>query len=1793
MNARDIEWALREYIAGLLHQAPEDVDPTYSLSMLGLDSVDYVDVAAFARGKFGVALKPEVLYELNSVREAAERIAGLMSAAGPGGPGAPAAGEPRLATPASAPAGAAAAYGDREIAIIGASVRLPGARSLDALWDLVARGQSMIRDFPAERAPAADPDAEPPAYLKGAFVEDVDAFDAPFFGISPREAVAMDPQQRLLLECAWHAFEDAGRSMERLSGSDTAVFIGASSFDYYELLLQTQAARTTHIGTGVSHAILANRVSQYFNLRGASEAIDTACSSSLVALARAVEVLRRGESELALVGGVNVLASRTPFQVFADAGMLSPEGACRPFDDAAAGYVRGEGAACVVLKRAAAAVRDGDRILAVIRGAAVRHSGRTNSLTAPSPRAQADVIVAAMKDAAVDPASIGYVEAHGTGTPLGDPVEVRGLREAFARLHGERGRVDVPPHFFIGSVKAQLGHLEAAAGMAGLLKVVAALSRRAVPGSPYLNQLNRHVDLDSAPFRLPLQVVPWEGAQGGVALPAGPRRAGVSSFGFGGVNSHVVLEEAPAAAAAARTAAPLQPRLFLLSARSAAALRALREELADDLASRAFPDLGAEANHLADLAFTLGHGRTPLTFRLAIVASRAAELVEKLRQPSREEWADDVRSGAARGDPPPEAETPGGPQLLDRLRDRATWGDLRALGERWISGVALDWTSVFPRGEASFIPLPAYPFARERFWPRPAGAASARPAFHQARWVPRPAGPPIPGTSSVLVLVAGGRGRKVAEAVGRALPRRPLTVAAWPPDEAQGLQEKLGPQSAVLDLSALDDGLPEDDGRVLRKLELLLQLVGGRLKKGEPLTLVQATAGLSRNLAGAQDSGIYKLAGAEYRSCQSKTVDFAEEGFDAEAAGAALALELEHHDGETEIAYQAGERLARVMEPVAVPEGAAQHEEGVALITGGTGDVGLRVAQDLVDRGFRALLLTGRRPLSPEKQEVVEALRRRGATITFYRGELDDARSLGQALSAFREAHGRITHVFHCAGTADRRAPALYQKTAQSMAAVLAPKVGALRVLHELFVHEPPRAFVLFSSASAVAPRLAAGVLDYAAANRFLDLFAQQQHALRRRYYRSVQWTRWQGLGLARSATIAPDGGGRPLAAEQCLEALHRILAAGESAGPVLCVMAEGDPSLAAVRTAPAPRPAAAAAAAPPPPPPPQLPAQAPAPDGVRAQLRAMVAQELEMAESRLDDEATFEQLGIDSIVLTGLVGRIEAWIGREVDPSELIRCNSIAAVARHLAGLMAAGAAAAPEAATGSGIAAGTEPAPPRESGPFRVAVIGMACRFPGAPDKETFWRNLASGQDSVAEVPRSRWDAGALHSSRPEPGKTNSRWGGLVEGLELISPSLFGLTAEEAADMDPLIRLFTECGLGAAVDSPYGREGLRGRRVGVFVGARMSRYAERIPVPGKHSVTCVGQNFISAYISHLLDLRGPSLVLDSACSSSLAAIHLACQSLRSGDSELALAGGVEVLLDEKPYLFLSAAHALSPDGRCRAFDEKANGFVPGEGAGCVLLKPLDQALKDGDPVWAVIDGSAMNNDGHTLGVTTPGVEGQVDVISRALKNAAVSPRDISYVEAHGTGTMIGDPIELRALARAFAHDPPARCAVGTVKSNVGHLLSAAGVASFIKVALALHHRLLPPTLHCQRVNPRFEFDRTPFFPLREAQAWEGGGTRRAGISSFGFGKTNVHLVLEERPESARRPADLRASVPAIPPESKVYAWRPVQPPPPAPLTAPPAPPTMAAPPAPAGPPLLALEEITFEEITGETPVR
>ncbi|MBN1122610.1 MAG: acyltransferase domain-containing protein, partial [Anaerolineae bacterium] len=525
------------------------------------------------------------------------------------------------------------------IAIIGAGCRFPGGASTpDAYWRVLTSGEHTSTEVPPDRWDLKyyDPDPDIPGKYYSpysCFIDQVRGFDAQFFEISPREAASLDPQQRLLLEVAWEAVENANLTPAQLAKRQTGVFVGISSFDYSQMMIdETEAEDTSaYSGTGNSHSTAAGRLSYFLKLTGPNLAVDTACSSSLVALHLAARSLHLGECDAALVGGVNLMLSPMLSIAFSKARMLAADGRCKAFDRAADGYVRSEGCGIVVLKRLADALADGDRILAVIRGSAVNHDGPSSGLTVPSQQAQERVIRDALHAAGLSPADIGYVEAHGTGTAVGDPIEAAALADVF----GPDRSADNP--LIIGSSKTSVGHMEAASGMAGLIKSLLALQHQEIPPHLHFEELNPLIDWDGLPFEINTAQQPWQ--------PGKSRLVSINNFGFSGTNAHIVLEEfAPVddePAASVDVERPLH--LLTLSAKSENALQTLAGAYADHIASTSHP--------LADIGYTANTSRAHFDERLALAAESAAEAAEKLAAYAAGERVRDIRSGH-RGDKP-------------------------------------------------------------------------------------------------------------------------------------------------------------------------------------------------------------------------------------------------------------------------------------------------------------------------------------------------------------------------------------------------------------------------------------------------------------------------------------------------------------------------------------------------------------------------------------------------------------------------------------------------------------------------------------------------------------------------------------------------------------------------------------------------------------------------------------------------------------------------------------------------------------------------------------------------------------------------------------------------------------------------------------------------------------------------------------------------------------------------------------------------------------------------------------
>ncbi|MEV7283118.1 beta-ketoacyl synthase N-terminal-like domain-containing protein [Streptomyces sp. NPDC093252] len=507
-----------------------------------------------------------------------------------------------------------------------------------------------------------------------------------------------------------------------------------------------------------------------------------------------------------------------------------------------------------------------------------------------------------------------------------------------------------------------------------------------------------------------------------------------------------------------------------------------------------------------------------------------------------------------------------------------------------------------------------------------------------------------------------------------------------------------------------------------------------------------------------------------------------------------------------------------------------------------------------------------------------------------------------------------------------------------------------------------------------------------------------------------------------------------------------------------------------------------------------------------------------------------FHRLGLTSLQLTRLTTELSRFLGRTLPPTSAWTWPTPCELAQALSRGEVPPAAVPVAGGEGGGGGGGGEErdswaaAVRSDLGSEPIAVVGMAGRFPGAAGVEELWRLLADGGDAIREIPADRWDADAWYAPPAgTPGRMSTRWGGFLDDIAGFDPLFFGISPAEARHMDPQQRLALELAWETLEDSGTVPRALRGRRIGVFMGAMWTTYAALTAAdPARitsYSAPGGDLSIISARIAYTLGLRGPAITVNTACSSSLVALHQACRSIRSGECEAALAGGVDLLCGPQETVAMSHFGAMAPDGRCKPFDAAANGYVRGEGGGMVLLKPLSRALADGDEVLCTVLGSAVNNDGFSNGLTAPSPQAQEDVIRRACEDAGIAPGDVAYVETHGTGTSLGDPIEAGALGAVYGTGRPRgdRLLLGAVKGNLGHLEAAAGITGLIKAACALHRREIPGNLHFHRPSPHIDFEGWGLEVPVRPRPWPGppGAPALAGVSSFGFGGTNCHVIL------------------------------------------------------------------------------
>ncbi|HEX8611501.1 MAG TPA: SDR family NAD(P)-dependent oxidoreductase [Telluria sp.] len=1664
---------LKAMLAHELRMQEHEIAEDEQFVDLGLDSITGVTWIRRINDTYGTAIEAIKVYSYPTLAALSAFVAGEAGLTGTvvAVPAQAAAAEPatltswRQASLAKA-ADAPPVRGMQQIAIIGMAGQFAKSNNLEEYWQNIAQGRDCIGEIPKHRydidlyfqAGDATPGKTYSRWM-GA-LDEFDLFDAAFFNISPREAKSMDPQQRLFLQTCWHSIEHAGYNPKSLAGSKCGVFAGCYAGDYHQL--STRERLSGQGFTGASPSILPARISYLLDLHGPSLPIDSACSSSLVAVATACDSLLSGGSDIALAGGVNVMAGPSMQIMTSQVGMLSPQGRCFTFDERANGIANGEGVGVVMLKRLADAERDGDCIYGVIEGWGVNQDGKTNGITAPNADSQTRLQNDVYTKFGIDPAGIQLIEAHGTGTPLGDPIEVAGLKASFGKFTTNKA------YCALGSVKSNVGHCLTAAGVSGLLKVLLALKHEQLPPTINFSKLNKHISLKDSPFFVNDQLREWKrnGSE--------PRRAAINSFGFSGTNAHVVIAEHVAARRSAAIGAPV---IVPLSARTPAQL----QRKAADLLAFIRAEGGANLD-LASFAYTLQVGREEGNERAAIVASTIGELEKALAALDGAQ----VYRGQVSGSKDALTAMSADSDFQVMIGKWIARKELPRLAELWVKGMALDW-SAFHQTPPQRMGLPGYPFAKERFW---IDAVDESPVLTPA--VAPVVALPVPAVQAREASVPAEQVRQqLKTSLAEALFMTAADVDVRKSFTDLGLDSIIGVEWMKAVNKQFGTALSATRVYDYPSVIELADFIQTQLGVAEPVVapVLPAIPPVPRD--GLQQQ--LKISLAEALFMQPSDIDvnksFTELGLDS-IIGVEWVKNINKQYG-TSIG------ATRVYDYPSVKE--------LAAFLGGE----MTVAAPVVP--VPVIPTPPVRVAGPATIRFEPKFAKRFKDLTFYCGDgegdfdadgefavrlaIDPATNVSLKEHVVFGAHLLPTDAYLELVLAACKTYFSCTEVTLKNLIIVNPMVGAQgRKNHIKVVFRRAGDELQFFVKSSASPDFSndklhmqgfIAVAAAAPASRFNDGFAVTKildhgdiATNAGTYYAPLQSLRFgesAALGLIKVAHHGFAFTANPFA-------LYGALCTVINYGGHLAAQRFGasDDQFLPYRIG-------------------QITVQG-ALDGVDyrcyAQVRNIEHDAIEFYVEMVD-RAGKAVVVIDAISLRR-VARKAIEQQTAVSPS-----HAVVGMAEE------------------------------------KVAIIGMSCRYPMSENVEALWENLKSGTHCVTEVPAERWSAYPdwYNPDPRHPHTSYSKWGGFLDDIDAFDSLFFGISPAEAELIDPQQRIFLEECWKTIESAGYAPGALSNKACGVYVGCSTGDYARVLADDGQDTVGAAfmgtSNAILAARISYHLNLKGPALALDTACSSSLVAVHLACASIRSGETQLALAGGINVLATPLGHILTSQVGMPSRDGRCAAFDASANGIVFSEGCGVVLLKALSQAQRDNDNILGVIQGSGINQDGKTNGITAPSSRAQEQLLRQIYSRFDIDPKRIGYVEAHGTATALGDPIEVNALASVFGKpaDDARYCALGSVKSNIGHAGFAAGVAGIVKVLLCIKHRKLVPSLHYSQPNPHIEFDRSPFFVNTEYRDWISDLPRMATVSSFGFSGTNAHVVIEEHMASS--PSAHRAPTP------------------------------------------------------------
>ncbi len=1691
---------------------------------------------------------------------------------------------------------------DDKIAIIGMSGRYPQASNMQQYWNNLYQGKNCITEIPLSRWDVKkyydpDPTKIGKMYCKWlGMLDEVDCFDPLFFQITPAEAEFMDPQHRIFLQESYRAFEDAGYSTASLSNTRCGVYMGIMSSDYSHHLSKLKSDSVNI--TGNSFAIGAGRIAYSLNLKGPAIPIDTACSSSLVSIHIASKALLNNEIDMALAGGVSLYLLPESYVGMCEAGMLSPQGQCKTFDDSANGFVPGEGVGTVVLKRLKDAERDNDFIYGVILGSGINQDGKTNGITAPSVNSQIELEREVYARHNIDPETISYVETHGTGTKLGDPIELEALETVFKEKTSKKN------FCALGSVKSNIGHTSGAAGVASVQKVLLSMQHQTLVPTLNVTKENSIFDFKNSPFYISKEKHEWKTDQKGSL-----RRAAVSSFGYSGTNAHLVIEEYPQKIKKKQLGVVINQHSEVLIILSARTDQQLNQRCLDLLA---FVRDNQESIDLTDLAYTLQLGKDEMKERLGFIVSSVEQLKEKL-----EAWTLGTKNlkNTFRGQVMRDKENlsigESDADLKNKVDKLISDKDWTKILELWVQGLDTDWNKLYVDNKPYRISLPTYPFAKERCWvdlPTEVTANFQRETnetqvhteleiqeeiqrihFHP-KWEED-----IISTKSVtddnkllsgptlifdstdelrreirekLEISSGGNliiwvnfGNSYQEVTPES-----FTLDFEKEEHFYSLVENLKAKNQLphqIIFNGLNYKYLDKSGQVAVQLNnsyyTLFYLSKALLKEKYQntvriLSFFQSDDNTIYPLNSAL-AGFLKTLTLESPKFQGKVVELQKASEKLKISiseKAEIIIEEFNEDNwiRNEIRYeflkekQLPNRKVKVLVPFANNKNKFSDlplkQGGVYIISGGIGGLGFIFSEYLAKNYHCKLVLFGRSTLNKKQEAKLAKLKSYNSEVLYLQADVSNLKNVEMVVTETKRRFSAINGVIHSAGV--NIDSFILKKTKVEIEKVFGPKVYGTINLDDATKGEKLDLFIMFSSVAGVLGNI--GQCDYAYGNHFLDSFAENRNKLAKLEQRyghtlSINWPYWEEGGMELSideAELAKKQTGiyslptkdgilfweeflqSGLSQGVALYGLSTKIRANIEQGPVVINLNKQqqatniDTDILLEKT--------------------------------EFYLKNLIGKEIKLSFDRIDSQERFESYGIDSIIISKINVILEKDLGAmpktlfyEYSTIEEL-ANYLIQQAKHsliqffnLDGtsqqydvqISQEDQAKTNETAEVNKQYDSSEP----------IAIIGVHGHFPQSENLDSYWENLKQGKDLIDLVPSNRWNYEEFYHQDPNKaseGKIYCKWGGFINDVDKFDSEFFKIPEEEARIMDPQERLFLESVWASIEDAGYTIESLKKRYpkgksadVGVYVGVTTNTYnllaadswKTGNSVPGGHPWS------IANRVSYYFDFQGSSVPVDTACSSSLVAIHLACESLKKKECQIAVAGGVNLYLHPSKYHSLCKNRMVSTGGKCHSFGAGDDGFVPGEGVGALLLKPLNKAIEDKDNIYAVIAGSAFAHSGRSNGYSSPNPNSQANLISETLAKANINPESISYIEGHGTGTQLGDSLEIVALTKAFQQQTGKKqfCPIGSVKANIGHAEAAAGIAGVAKVLLQLKHRQLVPTIHSEEVNPNIEFEESPFYLQHKLSHWQSSKyhRRRALINSFGAGGVNASIIIEE----------------------------------------------------------------------------